>query len=185
MKSLLVPALLAFATVAPVSAQKMGSANSNAPSCTSSITAGDMTVEVKFFSIVWGKTMENLTSEKGEAIRTRVNNSAEKAPLGELKTNADIMLGGKAVKAGSYSLFFTIDKDLKWHLNLAAKDGAKMDWTLDLKDSGHELKRLHVGITAGDEAGSARLNVGFGKQWGMVAIAAGAKDGDKEGKGGH
>ena len=184
MKSLIVPALLALAFVAPASAQKMGSSNSNAPSCTSSITAGGLTVEVKFTSITWasGRTMEQLTSEKGEAARTRINNGAEKAPLGELKTSADIMLGDKAVKAGTYAVFFTIDKDLKWHLNLAAKE-TRLEWALDLKDANQEMKRLHISLGAGDQDGTARLTIGFGKKICHVAVTPGGKE-EKSEKGG-
>jgi hypothetical protein len=184
MKSLVVSAFLALCAAAPASAQKMGSTNANAPRCTTSITAGGMTVEIAFTSITMaaGKTMEQINSEKGEATRTRINASAEKNPLAELKTSSDITVGGKAVKAGTYAMFFTIDEKMKWHLNLASKDG-KIDWTLDLKDA-PEMKRLHIILGAGDEDGTAKLTIGFGKKICHVAVAGGAAGG-KEEKGGH
>ncbi len=176
----LASASLALALCAvPVSAQKMGSANTNAPSIEQSIKLGDDTLTLTYTAITWagGQMMEAaMDKDSGGRARQRINNTAEKAPLGTLKASADFDIGGKAVAAGEYKLFFTIDDDLKWHM-VAASGDKRVDWTLPLEESDKHRSRLIVALIAGDEDGTGALAIAFGKQNCKVELAPGGGQG--------
>ncbi len=157
-------------------AQKQGMINNNAPTCSSSIAFGEKaSIELKYTAITWGQGnwFKALSDPaRGERARDRLAKTAEASPLGELKTSAECTIGGKKVGAGTWKLYFTMDKDLKWHLNLA-KDQEKIDWVLDLKE-GSESTRLGLSLGAGKEDGSAELTVQFGTAGCKVPVSAGA-----------
>lgn len=179
MKSIILPVSLSLALLGSATAQKMGSSNTNAPSASSSIAFNDgLKLEVKYTSITWagGKMMTAAADkEKGERARGMINKGAESNPLGEFTTSADVTLGGKKVAAGSYDLAFTIDAELKWHLMLTSKENkeTKLDWKLDLTDSGHESKRLAIWVQAGDADGAAMMGIAFGKMACMIPCGKG------------
>ena len=160
---------LAAALCAPAFAQKMGSSNSNAPAVKQSITAGDASMSLDYTSITWasGRTMTAIMDkEKGAATRTRVNNSASKAPLATFKSSVDVMCGNLHLAAGEYKIFYTIDEELNWNINFMMGDKTHT-MKLDLADSEHESKRLMMCLYAGDDAG-AGVYVAFGTKSGMI-----------------
>lgn len=159
---------LAAALCAPVSAQKMGMSNNNAPTVKQTVTAGDATMSLDYISITWasGKTMTAIMDkEKGANTRSRVNSSASKAPLATFKTSVDVMCGNLHLAAG-YKIYYTIDDDLNWSINFMMGDKTQT-MKLDLADSEHESKRLMMCMYAGEEAG-AGVYVAFGNKSGMI-----------------
>jgi hypothetical protein len=195
MRNWIVGSLVITAFSMPVLAQRMGSVNTNAPTVGQSIEFGkNQSVSIKYTAIHWakGRTMGAVKDkERGERARNRINQEAEVSPLGSFTSTMDVMIAGQKVPAGDYSLYFTIDADLKWHMVLGAKGGqGKIDLTLDLKETQHESKRLVLGLGAGDEDGTASLHVMFGNQHAMFSVTgAGSKKaedarGDKD-AGGH
>ena len=171
MKSLLTVTAGLLVLALPLHAQRMGQANANAPTVGQSIEFKAGTVEVKYTAIVWGKIMDTVTDkEKGERARRQINNAPE--PLGTLKNSADTSIGGKAVAAGDYKLFFAINGDLKWNLKLVGP--STIEIPLDLKDVSEDHKRLTLAITAGDSDNSGRLHVAFGKQRASLDVKPGA-----------
>jgi hypothetical protein len=167
----------------PATAQRMGSSNRNAPTIVQSIQFPDgAKLVVEYVSITWakGRTMEGLMSDEGAANRQRFNENAATSPLGSVEASTAFELGGVAVPAGKYSLYFTIDDDAKWHLVLADKADAKknLEWTLDLQEGGHHRSRLAVDIDAGDDGSSGMLMIAFGDKHASVPFAPKSSAGD-------
>jgi hypothetical protein len=184
MKTLPLSLVLAAALAAPGTAQRMGSSNSDAPTVTQTIQFAKQSspVEIKYTAVTWadGKTMEAIANkENGARTRQRINNSAKNSPLGSFSTPVAITLGGKAVPAGEYKLYFNVDDDLKWHLILgaASEDGdeTELKWKLDLKDTPKHVQRLQIVMTAGDKSDTANLEITFGKMSTTVAATVAAK----------
>lgn len=176
---------LAAALCAPVTAQKMGSSNGNAPTIKQSIAAGEATISLDYISITWasGKTMDSIMDkEKGANTRTRINNNASKAPLATFKTSVDVKCGDLNLAAGEYKIFYTIDDDLNWNINFMMGEKTQT-MKLELADSEHESKRLLMCLYAGEEAG-AGVYISFGNKSGMLEFkpSTGAKTekGDKK-----
>jgi hypothetical protein len=164
-KSLIGAALLALVATTPAHAQRMGSANRNAPTVTHKIEFGSDAISVKFTSITWaaGQWAAQLANEATrEGFRARVNQAAEAQPLGSLDTSLDVTLGGQKVAAGSYKLAFTLDDAYHWQIQLTS-DAGKVVIPLALKETEHESKRLVLWLGAGDQDRSAEVTVAFGK----------------------
>lgn len=185
---------LLFATL-PVQAQKMGSVNNDAPQCAASITFKDKSsIKLEYQANAWakGKTMAAIADkEKGARTRGMINQMAEQQPLGNIDISADCTIGDKAVQAGKYDLFFTVDDNAAWSMNLKPSTGDKIVIALKLEESKHEHKRVTIELHAGEKSGTADLEIAFGNQHCSMAVAKGgaAKDasGDKgdHGKGDH
>ena len=163
--------LVLLCLCAPADAQRGGSSNNKAPNVTSSIefTEGT-TLQVTHQSITWaeGRTMKNLMDKDGGAtLRERWNARAVSRPLGSVVAGVSFTIGDKMVEAGEYDLYFTLDDDLKWHLNLANKttDGPAITWALPLEESDQHHARLVVSLTAGDKDGTGRMWIAFGTQY--------------------
>jgi len=172
LKSLVGAAVLGLVATTPAHAQKMGRANQNAPTVTQKIEFGSDSIEIRFTSITWaaGQWAGQLADEatRGD-FRARINDAAEKAPLGSLKTSLDLTLGGQKVAAGSYKVGFMLDDAFKWQIVLIS-DAGKIAVPLDLKDVEHEYKRLTIGLGAGEKDRSADIMVAFGKSRCSMAV---------------
>jgi hypothetical protein len=180
MLKLLVSGVVLASLCVPATAQRQGSANRGAPTCTTSIAfAQGGKVDVTYTAITWarGDAMGKL---EDAGMRENINRAAAAAPIGSLELSDASTIGGKSIPAGKYDLMFTIDDDAKWHLVLAGGD-QKHDWTLDLKDSEHH-PRLVLGLVAGQKNDSAMLFIAFGKQHCMLDIGKAAADGAKSDK---
>lgn len=169
----LVAVALALVITVPVAAQKMGSSNNAAPVVGSKIMMGEsLTLEISHTSITFskGNFLKAATDpQRGERMRKRINDTAESAPLGDVKVAGDAMIGGKKVVAGAYKMFFTIDKDAKWTMFMKS-DAARIEWLLDLKETKSKSTRLSVAISAGEKDNTAVLDVRFGNLEGTVAV---------------
>lgn len=171
--------LVVLSLCAPAAAQRMGSTNRAAPTVTESIEFKDgPKLEVSYQSITWagGQMMRRLMDKEGGAgAREGFNRRAVGSPLGTVAASAGFTLGGKAVDAGEYDLYFTIDEDLKWHLVLASKttDGPPIDWALPLEDTDNHRSRLGIDLGAGDEDNTGVLRISFGTKHCAVAFAPG------------
>ncbi len=163
MKKLL-PLVLGLVLAVPAAAQRMGSTNANAPTISQKIDFADGSkLSCEYLAITWasGRTMTAIMDkEKGERTRTRVNGSAKDSPLGEFSTSSAVTVGGTAVPAGEYKVYFTIDNDLAWSINLAAEQTITIK--LPLQETPMDSKRLLLGLYAG-EGEAAGLYVAFGK----------------------
>ncbi len=160
---------LAAALCAPVSAQKQGGTNRNAPTIKQSITSGKAEMSLDYTSITWasGSTMEKIMNkETGADSRKGVNANATKEPLATFKTSVDVMCGDLHLAAGEYKVFYTIDEDLNWSINFMMGDKTHT-MKLELADSEHESKRLMMCLYAGEKAG-AGVYVAFGSKSGMI-----------------
>ncbi len=155
----------------PALAQKMGSINRNAPSVATTITfGGKQSIELSYIAISWGEgNWAKAIAEKNTQMRDSINAQAGKQPLGSLTLPADMMLGGKQVMAGKYKLAFTLSEAFAWELTLTG-DKDKHTWPLTLEDADKELKRLTLGLIAGEADLSATLHIAFGTKRGEVAI---------------
>ena len=164
----------------PAFAQKMGSANRNAPSVTQSITfAGKQTIELTYTAITWAEgNWAKAVESKDDSMRKMINDQADKTPLGSLKVSADTMIGGKKVAAGTYKLAFTLSDTYQWTLVLAG-DKEKLSWPLDLKDGegGKQMKRLTLALQAGDKDTNATIHIAFGTKRGEIPVDTEAKSG--------
>jgi len=169
--------LLACAALcAPVAAQKMGSTNTNAPTISQSIAAGEAKMSLNYTAITWadGKTMTMIMDkEKGERARTRVNNNAKGTPLASFSTSVDCKVGDLAVKAGEYQVFFTINAELAWEINFAQGETVQT-MKLPLTDSQDESKRLVLAFYAMDNG--AGIYVAFGKKMGEIPVSVAAPE---------
>lgn len=171
MKRLLV-LTLALAVTVPVAAQKMGQVNNGAPVVGSKIAMGDaLTLEISHTSINFAKGdfLKNAkdNGQRGDRLRKRINDSAETAPLGDVKVTGDASIGGKKVAAGSYKLFFTVDKDAKWTMVMKS-EAVRHEWLLDLKETKSKSTRLAVSVSAGEKDNTAILDVRFGNLEGTL-----------------
>lgn len=176
MRSYVFPvALCAFLAGTSLQAQAMGSANSSAPTVSQSISfANGAALTIEYKSITWasGKTMSALMdAEKGANMRSRVNQQAERSPLGSVTVEKSVTLGGKTIDEGEYKMYFTIDDDNAWHLVMASEE-AKHDWKLPLTEGDKMTTRLTMALMAGEKDTDANLMVAFGKQSCTVGCSA-------------
>ena len=190
-KTLSLTAALLFATL-PVQAQRMGSVNNDAPQCASSITFKDKaSIKIEYQANAWakGKTMTAAADkEKGGRARNMINQTAEQQPLGTFEVSADITIGDKTVAAGKYSLYFTIDDNANWNMNLAPQSGDKIVVALKLEESKEEHKRVCIQLHAGENSKSADLEIAFGNKHCSMTVAksaGSAKDAGHEKGAGH
>ena len=165
---------LAAALCAPAFAQKMGMANTDAPTVKQTVMAGDCKVSLDYTSITWasGKTMTALMDkDKGAAVRQRVNSTAKTDPLGTFSTSVAVEIGALKLPAGDYKVAFTINDNLDWEINFMGKETMTMKLPLmDNKEMPH--KRLLCSLFAGDEKG-AGVYIAFGSKWCILNIAPG------------
>ena len=173
---------LAAALCAPAFAQKMGSANRNAPTVQQTVMAGDAKISLNYSSIIFGSGAQfeaAMDKDKGAQARTGINETAKKSPLGEFTTSVDVVCGDAKLAAGTYKLGFTIGEDLKWEVNFT--NGDKVVKTkLNLMDSPENHKRLLMCLYAGDEEG-AGVYVAYGKKNGFLTFSAAGKSDGKKG----
>ena len=123
----LIPIAAAVALLAiPVTAQKMGHSNANAPTVGQSLNLAEKgTVELSYTSITWanGTWAKQLADEATrDAMRTRINDGAKAAPLGTLTTSVDLVINHVPVSAGTHQLAFTLNERFQWQIVLI-RDG--------------------------------------------------------------
>ena len=164
---------LLVAAASPAFGQKTGSTNRGAPTVTQSIAFEQDTLELKYTAITWagGQWAAELANEATKADkRNEINNLAKERPLGSFKNSVDVTIGGQKVAAGTYKLAFTLDDAFKWQLTLTS-DAGTISCPLDLKAADEEVKRLSVGLRAGEKNKTAELVIAFGKQRGTLAVS--------------
>ena len=134
MRQLLLAAVTMAALSLPLAAQRGGSANRSSPKVGQSIEfTGGASVEIKYRALTWagGQFMERLKTDRG---REQTNADLKANPTGTLTCSADVSLGGQAVKAGTYKLYFEVDAQTAFHLVLANDAGAETKWKLNLAE---------------------------------------------------
>lgn len=170
-----IPLSLLLLIASPLTAQKMGSVNSNAPTISQGITfANGSGITIKYKSITWadGKAMGNL-----KVARQRINAAAERSPLGQIVVTGDgVTLGGKKLTAGSYKMAFTLDEELNWHIITWVEQGkGRIDLPLKIKEGKGTSPRLNITVIAGQSDTQARVRIAFGKSNGYLPVFTGEK----------
>lgn len=179
----LVPlAVLSLALISPAAlAQRMGSANDNAPEIEQAIDLGPGgRLELSYTAITWasGRWAKALEDEGArDRMRQRINGSAKQQPLGVFTAGADLVVGGVAVAEGDYKMGFTLDDEFHWQISLF---GAESTIVIPLKlaDAAAPEKRLSLCVHAGEKDFTARIDVAFGSQIGHVAVEVASEDED-------
>ena len=167
---------LAVLLSAPLAAQKMGGSNEDAPIVSQTFTAqGAAEVVIDYTAITWadGHAMSTIQDKKlGARLRKKVNREAPDAPLGALRCDATVNVGGTDVGKGLYALYFTIDDDCKWHLHAQSEtdDTVHHEWTLDLVEMKKARKRLSMSLLPGDTAKECEVQIRFGKMEAIVPV---------------
>ncbi|MFH0945007.1 MAG: hypothetical protein V2A76_07400 [Planctomycetota bacterium] len=157
----------------PATAQKMGMINRNAPAIEQKMDLGSTgTVSLKYTGITWGagawaKALED--EGKRDQARQRINQTADKSPLGSFECSKDVQIDDVLVPAGKYDLAFKLDDDFAWQIALA-KEGSSISIPLTLTQAEEASKRLVVSVYAGDEDFTGGLYVAFGMDSGMLSI---------------
>jgi hypothetical protein len=184
MRTLTLATVLALAL--PLAAQQGGSANRAVPKATQGLEfANGCSIEITYRSLTWaqGRFMDRLKTETG---RTSTNNNLKANPTGSMTVSKDCTLGGKAVKAGTYKLYFEVDADVAFHLVLENDGGEQTKWKLDLKQGDEMNSRLTLVLTAGKGDTDGSLAVAFGTMAGSLplsgAAAAANASGEKKGE---
>ena len=172
MKTTLLASLAVALIAGSASAQKMGATNNNAPRMEQSIELGNAGIELNYTSITmaggrWKQTLENEASR--DRMRDRINNTAERAPLGSLELTDDCEINGVAVAEGSYDLCFKLDDNFKWQI-VVFNDETRATIPLELSAAPEPSKRLILAMHAGQEDGTAEVYVAFGDEYGTLTI---------------
>lgn len=184
MKILLATAVAAIlACAAP--AQISGSINRTAPVVSTSIAMGDHKLELSYTSIRFGQGAWQKVRENTQA-HERFNANAEKRPIGSVKTTVAVTAAGKEVPAGEYAMYFTVNEQAGWILNLKPKAGGDaIRWRMHLQDSGHKSECMLISLLPSAEDGKCSISVNFGEQAVTVPVAVAAKsDAGEQKKGG-
>ncbi len=171
MRQLLLAAVTMAALSLPLAAQRGGSANRSSPKVGQSIEfTGGASVEIKYRALTWagGQFMERLKTDRG---REQTNADLKANPTGTLTCSADVSLGGQAVKAGTYKLYFEVDAQTAFHLVLANDAGAETKWKLNLAEGNDVNTRLTLTLTAGKTDKEANVGIAFGKMACSVGLS--------------
>ena len=174
LKKIVVAALLVACTGTPALAQRMGSANRNAPQVTQGITLGAAKLDLNYTSITWasGQWAAQLANDASKAaFRDNLNAAAAKAPLGALTTTAAFTIGGQKVEAGTYKLAFTLDDKYQWQITLS-NDAGSVVIPLPLKTVEEDSRRLVTSLRAGEQDFTAEIVVAFGKSRCALPVSA-------------
>lgn len=115
--------------------------------------------------------MERLKTDRG---REQTNADLKANPTGTLTCSADVSLGGQAVKAGTYKLYFEVDAQTAFHLVLANDAGAETKWKLNLAEGNDVNTRLTLTLTAGKTDKEANVGIAFGKMACSVGLSTDA-----------
>lgn len=187
MRSVYCPLTLCAVLLAtPLTAQRMGSTNRNAPTAGCFIEfAGGNRIEVSYQAITLaeGKFMKRLEDwrkaedkEQAEGWIERFNATAQKKPLGKVKIKGKLTLGGKDVAAGEYGMAFMLDEKINWKVAiLDEKQEIKASFNLETKAPKATARRLGMWLAAGDRGG-ADLGIAFGDVSTKLPVIAPADD---------
>ncbi len=158
----------------PVTAQRMGHSNTNAPTVGQSLNFADKgSVELSYASITWarGTWATHLADEATRHLkRDEINEAAKSAPLGTFTTSVDLVMNHVRVSAGSHQLAFMLDEKYQWQVVLF-KDGKQVALPLRLAANPIQSKRLVLALIAGDENFTGRMFVTFGDKAAQFSIA--------------
>jgi hypothetical protein len=135
-KRIIVPALLALFTTA-VFAQ-MGGGKPSPPASTSCDLGGGKTIKTDYSSPrMKGRKVFGGLVPFGDVWRTGANEATT------FVTSADVVVGGKTVPAGSYTIF-TVPTADKWTLIINKKTG---EWGIPYKYESDELARAEMKVS--------------------------------------
>lgn len=183
MKAAITLLSLTLAVGTPAVAQKMGGTNHNAPMLTQTFTSDDESVDfvIEYTAITWaeGQFMRRvMDKENGSRVREHVNRVAPSQPLGSLRADSPLSIGGTNVPKGMYSLYFTIGDDLVWSVNLQDEkdESTVFTWKLSLDEVKKKHSRLRVLLAPAESARNAELEVSFGNMQGSLEVSRGSDE---------
>lgn len=154
--------------LAPLSAQKIGSVNRNAPRVTTSVTVSKTkAAEVTYWAIstAGGKTLKAMMNkDRGARIRNYFNNNAKENPIASLMIAANSEIQGKSLRRGAHDLRIHIDDDCNWSISLTHKSGEAEPVVLPLKPSSSQSStdRLVINLVPGKDLESGTIALNFG-----------------------
>ncbi|MEM7203147.1 MAG: hypothetical protein AAF628_22995 [Planctomycetota bacterium] len=168
---MLIRAVFALGLAATLPAQVMGSINTDAPTVRAAIEfANGAEIELSYTAVRFGSG-EWLGALADAERQAAFNARAEQRPIGEVKTTRSLIVAGNVVPASTYDLYFTVEGDDGWKVNLRRQgdpDAVAIFWRLHPKGEGPAAPRLQLGLTAGAEATAAVFLLAFGERWARV-----------------
>lgn len=173
MKSVLAFAAAALLTCG-LQAQVSGSINRGAAKVTNSIEMGGNKLSVNYTALRFGQGQWQKIKDAADR-HDGFNQFAEKRPVGTVETSVDLMAAGKKVAAGKYSMYFTVNENAGWILNLKPEKGDAIRWRMVLSDAPKEAKCLKIALEPSAENGMCSLHIAFGKQHVAVPVKAAKK----------
>lgn len=177
--SALIVLLVAGAFPAAARAQLTGTINAKAPRLSTRIDfAKDSMLELRYTAIAYGKGYWRLLpGRKGE--HAAFNRLAAQKPIGTVATTNHVVACGNLIPPGSYDLYFTINRDQCWELNLRKQGGegpVPINWHMHTQPTPKLQKRLLLGIEPTGQPNAALFRFAFGTQ--VLTIPLELRDGE-------
>ena len=161
-----------------VQAQISGSINRGAPKVSNTIEMGGNKLMVEYTSIRfgngdWQKIKDNTAGHE------QFNKFAEGKPIGKVSTSCALQAAGKKVPAGDYTMFFTVQEQAGWLLNLKPKEGDPIRWRMVLSEADDKSGCLKMSLEPSAKNGMCSLEIVFGDMAVTVPVTTVDEDGDK------
>ena len=155
-------------------AQIGGSINRGAPKVTNAIEMGKNKLEVSYTAIRFGEGSSQKIKDNAEG-HEGFNKMAANKPIGNVKTTCDLMAAGKAIPAGEYSMYFTVNERAGWILNLKPASGDAIMWRMHLTDTATASACLKVSLEPSEKNGVCSIAIHFGDKSVTVPVSTETK----------
>lgn len=165
--SALIASLVMAAFPAAATAQLTGTINENAPRMSTRIDfAADSMLELRYTAIAYGKGYWRLLPGR-KSEHAAFNRLAAQKPIGTVATTNHVVACGNLIPPGTYDLYFTINRDQCWELNLRKQGGEgpiPINWHMHARATPQLRKRLFLSIEPTDQPNAALFRFAFGTQ---------------------
>lgn len=165
--AMLFAATSAIAISPSARAQISGTINARAPRVTTTVELGDGSkLELRYTALHYGEGKWRTISEDASE-RAAFNAMAQRKPVASVSTTAHVVASGNLVPPGRYDLYFTINRDQCWELNLHRQDGEALipiNWHMHAKATRKLHRRLRLGLEPAKETNAAIFRFAFGTQ---------------------
>lgn len=154
-----------IALSASAGAQVTGSINEKAPRLSTRIDfANGSMVELRYTAIAYGKgSWRMLPGRKSQ--HAEFNANATRKPIGTVTTTTHVIACGNVIPPGRYDLYFTINADQCWELNLRRQRGEEpipIIWHMHAKPTRALHKRLRLALEPTKETHLVSFRFAFG-----------------------
>jgi len=159
--------LVVTAFSAGAGAQVTGSINEDAPRLSTRIDfSEDSMIELHYTAIAYGKGYWRMLPRR-KSQHAEFNAMAARKPIGMVATTNHVVACGNLIPPGRYDLYFTINRDQCWELNLHRQDGEALipiNWHMHAKATRKLHRRLRLGLEPAKETNAAIFRFAFGTQ---------------------